>query len=92
MKLEQHLDDVIVILDRLGPATPDQIAERKAAEAPARKVLNAIITAVAMTAVGLVLMGAGIYIGATDPDTWSQLPGVPSGERAEPGRAGGGQR
>lgn len=73
-------------LDRLGLATPDQLADRKAAESTGRKVLNAIVTAVAMTLVGLVLMGAGIYIGATDPDTWTQLPFTPepSGERAEP--------
>lgn len=74
------------VIDPLGAETPEMRAERKAAEAPARKVLNAVVTAVAMTVVGLALMGAGIYIGATDPDTWTQLPFTPepSGERAEP--------
>lgn len=83
-----HDDYVYVVdpksIDRLGPATPEQRAE--VANSLGRKVLNAIVTAVAMTLVGLVLMGAGIYIGATDPDTWTQLPFTPepSGERAEP--------
>lgn len=74
----------IFTIDRLGPATKEQRAE--VTNSLGRKVLNAIVTAVAMTVVGLVLMGAGIYIGATDPDTWTQLPFTPepSGERAEP--------
>lgn len=78
------IDPVGSEVDRLGPANAEQRAE--VAASPGRKVLNAIVTAVAMTVVGLVLMGAGIYIGATDPDTWTQLPFTPSpsGERAEP--------
>lgn len=84
MMVERQLNECITILDHLGPATPDQRAE--AANSLGRKVLNAIVLAVSMTVVGLVLMGAGIYIGATDPDTWTQLPFTPepSGERAEP--------
>ncbi len=71
-------------VDRLGPATPEQAAEVK--DSPARKVFDALVMAVVLTVTGLVLMGAGLYIGATDPSVWTDLPLTPepSGERAEP--------
>ena len=83
---ERGMTDYVYTIDPLGAETPEMRAERKAAESPARQALNAVLMTVVLTVAGLVLMGAGIYIGATDPDTWTQLPLTPepSGERAEP--------
>lgn len=83
------MNDLIVTIDRLGaetPETPEMRDERKAAESPARQALNAVLMTVVLTVAGLVLMGAGVYIGATKPAAWNHLPFVPSlsGERAEP--------
>lgn len=71
-------------VDYLGPATPEQVTEVKAS--PAMRAFNAVLTTVVLTVTGLVLMGAGVYIGATDPTIWTELPFTPepSGERAEP--------
>ena len=71
-------------VDYLGPATTEQVAQVKAS--PARRAFNAALMTVVLIATGLVLMGAGVYIGATDPSVWTDLPFTPepSGERAEP--------
>lgn len=84
MMVERKLDEVIVILDRLGPETPEMRAERKAT--PAMRIFNAVLMTIVLIVTGLVLMGAGVYIGATDPSVWTELPLTPepSGERAEP--------
>lgn len=70
--------------DYLGPATSETRAEVKAA--PAMRTFNAVLMTVVLIVTGLVLMGAGVYIGATDPSVWTDLPFTPepSGERAEP--------
>lgn len=75
-----------VVIDPLGAEAPEMRAERKAAESPARQALNAVLMTVVLIVAGLVLMGAGVYIGATDPSVWTELPFTPepSGERAEP--------
>lgn len=84
MKLEQHLNDALYVIDPLGAPTPEQVAEAKAT--PAMRIFNAVLMTVVLIVTGLVLMGAGVYIGATDPDVWTELPLTPepSGERAEP--------
>lgn len=71
-------------VDYLGRATPETRAEVKAS--PARRAFNAVLMTVVLIVTGLVLMGAGVYIGATDPSVWTDLPVTPepSGERAEP--------
>ena len=71
-------------VDRLGPATPETRAEVKAT--PARRAFNAVLMTVVLIVTGLVPMGAGVYIGATNPSVWTDLPFTPepSGERAEP--------
>lgn len=53
---------------------------------PAMRIFNAVLMTVVLIVTGLVLMGAGVYIGATDPTVWTDLPFTPepSGERAEP--------
>ena len=73
-----------IVIDPLGAPTPETRAEVKAA--PARRAFNAVLMAVVLIVTGLVLMGAGVYIGATDPSVWTDLPFTPepSGERAEP--------
>jgi hypothetical protein len=70
--------------DYLGPANGQQRAECKAT--PAMRAFNAVLLAIVLIVTGLVLMGAGVYIGATDPSVWTDLPLTPepSGERAEP--------
>lgn len=72
------------LIDPLGAETPAQRAERKAS--PAMRIFNAVLMTVVLIVTGLVLMGAGVYIGATDPSVWTDLPFTPepSGERAEP--------
>lgn len=77
-------NEAVFTIDPLGAPTPEQVAEVKAS--PGMRALHAVLMTIGLTVAGLVLMGAGIYIGATDPDTWTQLPFTPepSGERAEP--------
>lgn len=72
------------VIDPLGAETPEQTAERK--PTPAMRIFNAVLMTVVLIVAGLVLMGVGIYIGATDPGMWTDLPLTPepSGERAEP--------
>ena len=81
---ERGMTDYVFTIDPLGAPTPEQVAEVKAA--PARRAFNAVLMTVVLIVTGLVLMGAGVYIGATDPSVWTDLPFTPepSGERAEP--------
>lgn len=81
---ERGMTDYVFTIDPLGPATPETRAEVKAA--PAMRAFNAVLMTVVLIVTGLVLMGAGVYIGATDPSVWTDLPFTPepSGERAEP--------
>ena len=67
--------------DYLGPANAEQRADRKTAEPPAQRVLNAVALTVVLVVAGVVLMGAGVYIGAQDPDIWTQLPLTPEENR-----------
>lgn len=78
------MKDYTVVIDPLGAETPEQRAERKAT--PAMRIFNAVLMTVVLIVTGLVRMGARVYIGATDPTVWTELPLTPepSGERAEP--------
>jgi flagellar basal body-associated protein FliL len=83
-------EDVFTIdpasVDRLGRSNADQRAERKEAESRGQKALNAVMVTVVLTVAAIALMAAGVFIGATKPEVWNYVPGVPSpsGERAEP--------
>lgn len=97
MMVERKLDEVIVILDRLGPETPEMRAERKAS--PAMRTFNKVIVALVLIIAALVIWASGVFVGAMQPTVWNHLPFVvdspcdlvdgpcrvvPSGERAEP--------
>jgi hypothetical protein len=75
-----------VVIDRLGAPTPEQVAERNERESFGRQMVNAFIVTVVLFVAAVALMASGIYIGATKPEVWNYVPGVPSpsGERAEP--------
>lgn len=76
----------IVVIDRLGAETDAQRTERKEQESRGSQLLNAFIVTVVLFVAAVALMASGIYIGATKPEVWNYVPGVPSpsGERAEP--------
>jgi hypothetical protein len=86
MKLEQHLNDAMYVIDPLGAETPAQRTERKEQESLGGQLLNIAIVTVVLFVAAVALMASGIYIGATKPEVWNYVPGVPSpsGERAEP--------
>lgn len=76
--------DEPVVIDPLGAPTPEQVTEVK--DSRARRAFNAVLVTIVLAVAAVVLMGAGVYIGATKPDTWNYVPFTPepSGERAEP--------
>lgn len=77
-------DKHVFVIDPLGAPTPEQVAEVK--DSRARRAFNAVLVTIVLAVAAVVLMGAGVYIGATKPDTWNYVPFTPepSGERAEP--------
>lgn len=74
------------VIDPLGAETPAQRTERKERESRGSQLLNIAIVTVVLFVAAVALMASGIYIGATKPEVWNYVPGVPppSGERAEP--------
>ncbi|MGH3997741.1 MAG: hypothetical protein ACRDTJ_09800 [Pseudonocardiaceae bacterium] len=77
-----------VVIDRLGPATPETRAEvKRDRRTQQRKALREWATFYAAMLVGFVLIGAGSVVGnrldVEVTDLWKFVPSL-SGERAEP--------
>lgn len=77
-----------IVIDPLGAETPEQTAERKAAERkPSLGIAHVLSIVATMLVVAALFTVVGAFYGASDPDAVKDLmPSVPSlsGERAEP--------